>query len=118
MPQEPSILAHISAALFGPLMAQPGGQQAPSTITCPLPQRKTNNSKLFTQRVNNFSNWPEALRATANWPASAYSMPAYAVPRSLKKKTEPKFNDDIPTEDQQKIDESMSKWLDRQSKMV
>ena len=64
------------------------------------------------------ANWPEHLRAAASWPTAALSMPAFA-PRSLKKKTEQKFNDDnIPTEDQQKIDESMSKWLDRQSKKL
>lgn len=61
------------------------------------------------------ANWPEAIRATAAWPTSAYSMPVLASPlRSVKSKKEQKF-DAITEEDQNKIEQSMADWLNRQA---
>ncbi|KAE9555426.1 hypothetical protein FO519_001363 [Halicephalobus sp. NKZ332] len=61
-------------------------------------------------------NWPEAIRATAAWPTSAYSMPVLAAPlRPLKSKKEQKF-DGLTEEEQHKIEKSMADWLNRQAK--
>uniref|UniRef100_A0A7E4W740 Signal peptide protein n=1 Tax=Panagrellus redivivus TaxID=6233 RepID=A0A7E4W740_PANRE len=59
-------------------------------------------------------NWPEEVRRTAAWPASAVNY-APLVARPYRAKTEPKAVQ-VSEDEQDKIEQVMNDWLDRQAR--
>jgi len=65
-------------------------------------------------------NWPDVARLTANWPTAAIGLPVgFAPARPFKSKKEQNFeNENLTSEDQQKIEHSVNDWVRRQAKSL
>ncbi|CAJ0586906.1 unnamed protein product, partial [Mesorhabditis spiculigera] len=62
------------------------------------------------------ANWPEALRMTAAWPASAVGLPVYA-PGAKSKKPAKLPVDGEEKKEEEKMESSINKWMERQSRL-
>lgn len=63
------------------------------------------------------ANWPEALRMTAAWPAAAVGLPVYAPGAKSKKPAKQVAVDEEEKKDGEKIESSINKWMERQSRL-
>lgn len=63
------------------------------------------------------SNWPDVTKLTAAWPASAVSVPGAVPIRKAKKQVNQALKDDAEGKTDDIIQQSMNKWLERQSKL-